>query len=287
MTDHPLYRSIPVLDSPASCFSLAGKVGLITGGAGKMGQAFVRILNAAGASVVIADLESSLESAAPVFGMPGAGPALAIPANVSKESEVKRVFSELDTRFGQIDFMIHNVMAKPKGYYASTFDYAMETWDSTVAGNLSSGFLCAREAARHMKKHGTKGSIVITSSIYGMVGPDQRIYENCSPRNNPYDPSGSLNAPASYSASKAGLIGLAKHLATLLGPDGIRVNVFVPGGVFDDQEEAFHKEYIRRVPLGRMGTFSDYSGAILFLVSEASRYMTGGSLVIDGGWTAW
>ena len=137
-----------------------------------------------------------------------------------------------------------------------------------------------------MKKKG-QGSIVIVSSIYGLVGPDQRIYRNCSPTNNPYGGSDSLNTPGSYAASKGGLIAFARYLAVLMGPDNIRVNVLTPGGVFDEQEEAFHQEYVQRTPLGRMAVWSDYSGAILFLVSDASRYMTGANLVVDGGWTAW
>ena len=131
------------------------------------------------------------------------------------------------------------------------------------------------------------GSIVLTASIYGIVGPDQRIYEDCTSAANIYDEQDPLNCPASYSASKAGIIGLARHFATSLGKEGIRVNVLTPGGVYDNQEDAFHNAYCHRTVLGRMADKTDYNGAILFLVSQASRYMTGANLVIDGGWTAW
>jgi len=253
-----------------------------------MGQAFVRILNAAGAILVVADLEDGLRAGAQAFKASStASPAMQIAANVSHQSDVDRIFAEINRNYGRLDFLVNNVLAKPKGYYADTESYSRETWDETIAGNLTSAFLCTREAARLMVEKHTRGSIVMTSSIYGISGPDQRIYEKCSPRDNPYDPGASLNAPASYSASKAGLIGLSKYFATLLGPARIRVNTLIPGGVFDNQEDAFHAEYVKRVPLGRMGVFTDYSGAILFLVSDASRYMTGSSLIVDGGWTAW
>jgi NAD(P)-dependent dehydrogenase (short-subunit alcohol dehydrogenase family) len=120
-----------------------------------------------------------------------------------------------------------------------------------------------------------------------MVGPDQRIYEGCSPTNNIYSTSESLNTPAVYSVTKGGLIAFTKYLATLFGHEKIRVNTLIPGGVFDDQEESFHRQYIKRTPLNRMAVWSDFNGAILFLVSDASRYMTGTDLIIDGGWTAW
>jgi NAD(P)-dependent dehydrogenase (short-subunit alcohol dehydrogenase family) len=120
-----------------------------------------------------------------------------------------------------------------------------------------------------------------------MVSPDQRIYRDCQPAKNPYGGEDPLSVPASYSASKGGLIAFARHLATLWAEDGIRVNVLIPGGVHDGQEESFHQEYIRRTPLGRMAVWSDFNGAILFLASDASRYMTGANLIVDGGWSAW
>jgi NAD(P)-dependent dehydrogenase (short-subunit alcohol dehydrogenase family) len=283
-----LYSGIQGLGTVQECFALNGRVGLISGGAGKMSQEFIMTLKSAGATVAIADLPASLERVSPIFAADASRrPDCAIPADVSQEHDVIAVFDRIRKEYGRLDFYIHNVMAKPAGYYKEPFSYSRKTWDEVIAGNLTSGFMCSREAARLMMENETRGSIVITSSIYGISAPDQRIYAGCNPANNQYDASSSLNAPASYSASKAGLVGLAKYFATLLGDKGIRVNTFVPGGVFDGQEEAFHNEYVRRVPLGRMGVFSDYCGPILFLVSDASRYMTGSTLVVDGGWTAW
>jgi NAD(P)-dependent dehydrogenase (short-subunit alcohol dehydrogenase family) len=282
------YDDLATLETPEACFSLVGRVGLITGGAGKMGQRFARVLNNAGATVVVADLQGAVDRAGPAFEpAKGKAPILAVPVDVSDDSGVASLFKLIAANFGRLDFLINNVMAKPKGYYADTFSYDRATWDATMAGNLTSAFLCTRAAAALMIEKRIGGSIVLTSSTYGISGPDQRIYAGCSPLNNPYDTSGSLNAPAVYSASKAGIVGLSRYFATLLGAHGIRVNTFVPGGVYDGQEESFHAEYVHRVPLGRMGSFDDYTGAILFLVGDASRYMTGSSLVVDGGWTAW
>ena len=128
--------------------------------------------------------------------------------------------------------------------------------------------------------------MVLTGSIYGVVGPDQRIYEGQSTPN-PYGEADPLSTPASYSTSKAGLLGLVRHLATLWGSRGVRVNMLTPGGIEDGQDEAFLKAYSARTPLGRMASWADYQGAILMLCSDASRYMTGANLVVDGGWTAW
>ena len=131
------------------------------------------------------------------------------------------------------------------------------------------------------------GSIVNTASTYGVVAPDQRIYDECKPEGNLYGGGYPLNIPGSYSASKGGVISFSRYLAVSLAEYNIRVNVLIPGGVFDGQENNFHQEYVKRTPLGRMAIWSDYNGAILFLVSEASWYMTGANLIIDGGWTSW
>ena len=281
------YTKIPELYKLDSIFDLTEKAAVIFGGSGKMGQQFAKTLGYAGARIVLADInaaenkvaaeKASAQSGAEIIGMK---------CDSGKEVQVKELFEKVKKRFGRIDILIYNVMAKPDGYYKPLKTYPVRTWDGVLHGNLTGAFLCCREAAKHMEKSGG-GSIVLTSSVYGLVGPDERIYKDCSPKKNIYGGSDPLNCPAAYSASKAGLIGLARHLAAAWGKHNIRVNVLVPGGVFDNQEESFHREYIKRTPLGRMAVWSDYNGAVLFLTSEASRYMTGATLVLDGGWTAW
>jgi NAD(P)-dependent dehydrogenase (short-subunit alcohol dehydrogenase family) len=262
-------------------------VGIIVGGAGKMGQQFATTLGYAGATIIIADVnrkkcnilaeEISLQTKSSVSGFE---------CNITDEKQIQKLFHEVYEKYKRIDFLIYNVMTKPDGYYKSNDEYTTKTWNEVLSGNLTGAFLCCREVAKYMKST-KRGTIVLTSSTYAIVGPDQSIYRDCSPAKNIYGDSDPLNCPASYSASKAGLIGLVRYFATLWGDINIRVNVLIPGGVYDGQEEPFHEKYIKRTPLGRMGVWSDYKGAILFLVSDASRYMTGALLVVDGGWTAW
>lgn len=281
------YNKIPELQRLHSLFDLKNKVAVIVGGAGKMGQQFASTLGFAGARVIIADVDKEKsDNLAKEISSRVKTVVKGFKCDVVKEKQVKELFKTVHDEYGQIDALIYNVMAKPGGYYKPFGQYQTTAWKKVLDGNLTGAFLCCREVADYMKLS-NGGSIVLTSSIYGVVGPDQRIYKGCSPAGNIYGDKEPLNCPASYSASKAGLLGLAKYLATLLGEYNIRVNLLTPGGVYDGQEEPFHNEYVNRTPLRRMAVWSDFNGAILFLVSDASRYMTGANLVVDGGWTAW
>lgn len=283
----PDYSKIPELYKVESIFNLTGKVAVIIGGAGKMGQQFAITLGYAGAKVVLSDVDArKCKAMAKEVATLTSTSVIGLKCDASKERQVQELFRKVHNTYGRTDVLIHNVMVKPDGYYRPLSQYPVRTWKSVLNGNMTGAFLCCQEAVNYMKKS-NGGSIVLTSSIYGIVGPDQRIYRGCSSEKNIYGGPDPLNCPAAYSASKAGLIGLARHLATSWGEFNIRVNVLVPGGVYDSQEESFHNEYVKRTPLGRMAVWSDYNGAILFLASDASRYMTGAILVIDGGWTAW
>lgn len=283
----PDYFKIKEFHKVESIFNLTGKVAVIIGGAGKMGKQFAITLGYAGAKVVLSDVDArKCKALAKEVEALTSTSVIGLKCDASKERQVQELFKKVHDTCGKIDILIYNVMAKPDGYYTPLNKYSLSTWKAVLDGNLTGAFLCCREAVNHMKKS-RGGSIVLTSSLYGIVGPDQRIYKGCSPKKNIYGGADPLNCPASYSASKAGLVGLARHLATLWGEFNIRVNVLVPGGVYDSQERSFHNEYAKRTPLGRMGVWSDYNGAILFLASDASRYMTGATLVIDGGWSAW
>ena len=282
------YDKLRTLDDPRDIFSLSDRVGVIMGGSGAMGRQFCKVLSRAGATIISADIDVGTERGEDLAGgeRDQADRVHLKRCDAGDEAQVKELFEWVSREYGRLDFLIFNVMGKPRGYYKSFEQYPGEVWDSVIGSNLTGAFFCCRQACRLMERAG-QGSIVLTSSIYGMVGPDHRIYEECSGDANPYTDGEALNTPAVYSTTKAGLIGLAKHLATLLGKKNIRVNVLVPGGVYDGQEQSFHDAYVRRTPLGRMGVWTDYNGAILFLASDASRYMTGAVLVIDGGWTAW
>ena len=279
------YQNIPPLDDPANMFRLDGRVGLIAGGGGNMGRQFALVLTRAGAEVALADANETLcrEAAEFVFDRTASLPFWA-GCDVSDEQAVANLFSLIEDRYGRLDFFIANVMAKPVGYYRPFEEYPVETFRKVHEANLTGTFICCREAVKIMAKN-NGGSIVITTSIYGLVAPDFRIYKDCSPVSNPYGGADPLTLPGAYASSKGGLLSLARYLAVLLAPKCIRVNTLTPGGVYDSQEAPFHQAYVDRTPLGRMAVWSDYNGAILFLTSQASRYMTGANLVMDGGWT--
>jgi NAD(P)-dependent dehydrogenase (short-subunit alcohol dehydrogenase family) len=267
------------------CFSLEGKSVVVFGGAGKMAASFSRTLlaarcrdlflvdrNASNARSVAAKLAAEYPGSK-VRGLAG---------RADVEPELDRICRTIQKDAGSVDVLIYAVMSKPADYYAPLPLYPRKTWDEAVAGNLSGAFLATRKLIPLMN---SSGSIIYISSTYGLVSPDFRIYEKV--KSNIYGGKYPLTLPAVYSASKAGLIGLAKYMAVYLAKKNIRVNAFVPGGVYDCQDENFYREYVKRTPLGRMAAWTDYHGPILFLASAASRYMTGQVLVVDGGFSAW
>jgi len=266
-------------------FDLEGKTVVIIGGAGKMGLNFANTLLNANCRVIISDVKNyKISDIQKKLGITSNENLSYMSCDVNDVNQIECMFKKIKDLIGTIDGLIYNVMSKPKGYYKSFEDYDIDTWDNVIRGNLTGAFFSSREASKYMKKN---ASIILTSSTYGLVGPDQRIYEELDHKTNIYGSRFPLNTPASYVASKAGIIGLVKYLATHLGKFNIRVNALIPGGVFDGQEQAFCERYIERTPLGRMANWSDYNGAIIFLISDASNYMTGANLIIDGGWTAW
>ena len=194
---------------------------------------------------------------------------------------VRRVSAER----GGVDILVNNAAIDPKfdrqhaGEHASSFEnYPLELWNESVAVNLTGMFLCAQAVAGPMLERGG-GVIVNVASTYGLVGPDQRIYERENGR--------TAYKPVSYAVTKSGVIGLTRYLATYWAGKNIRVNTLTPGGVFLDHDDEFVRLYSSRTPLGRMARRDEYCAALLFLVSDASSYMTGSNLVVDGGWTAW
>ena len=181
----------------------------------------------------------------------------------------------------KIDVLINNAHYLPREHPQrdSNFEeYPLDLWDETISKNLRGIFLCCREFGKHMAKQ-KSGNIVNVSSIYGITGPDQRIYGKSR-----------LNSPAFYSTTKGGLVNLTKYLAAYWNGKNIRVNTLTLGGVFDKKlhtDKNFIKKYSEKTMIGRMAKTSDYDGAILFLTSDSSSYMTGANLIVDGGWTSW
>jgi NAD(P)-dependent dehydrogenase (short-subunit alcohol dehydrogenase family) len=158
-------------------------------------------------------------------------------------------------------------------------DYPLDAWKAALEVNLTGMFLCCQAAVKPMLAHGKKGSIINICSTYGLVAPDQRIYQR--------DGQQTSYKPVYYSVTKAGVLGLTRYLSAYYAGTEIRVNALTPGGVFNNHDEAFLKAYTARTVMGRMANKDEMNGALLFLASDASSYMTGSNLVVDGGWTAW
>ncbi|HVP91402.1 MAG TPA: SDR family oxidoreductase [Terriglobales bacterium] len=268
----------------ASPFEVEGRTILITGGAGLLGRAYARALARAGANVAIADIDlAAAEQAAQALDTRRV---CALPLDVTEPSSVSAAISETVGRFGAIDGLVNNAASDPKfdpshaGAHTAPFEsFPLELWNRELAVNLTGSFLCAQSAGRVMRDRG-RGTIVNISSIYGLVGPDQRLYEEAGggPRK---------TKPVTYSVSKSAVIGLTRYLAAYWAGTGIRVNTLVLGGVENGHDPGFLERYGSRNPLGRMAQADEYCGALMFLLSDASSYMTGADLIVDGGWTAW
>jgi NAD(P)-dependent dehydrogenase (short-subunit alcohol dehydrogenase family) len=261
-------------------FSVADRVVAITGGSGQLGRRFTAALLERGARVVILDL------APPKDARLGKERGLLyLKADVTRRDSLEAAFEAIADAWGAPHALINNAaLDSPPGSPASENgpfeDYPLESWARAMDVNLTGAFLACQVFGGAMAKAG-RGSIINVSSIYGVVSPDQRIYE--------YRRSGgdTFFKPVAYSASKSGLLNLTRYLSTYWAPRGVRVNTLTLGGVFNDQDQRFLEGYCARVPLGRMADEREYEGPVLFLCSDASSYMTGSNLVVDGGWTAW
>jgi len=265
-------------------FNLDGRVAVVTGGAGLLGSGFCRTLADAGAAVVVADKNKN-EAEKLAAEISQTGKALVVEVDVTQAESVRAMAAAAKDAFGRLDVLVCSAALDPKfdphlgGSYEQDFEhYPLESWRQALDVNLSGAFLSAQAAAPLMLEQGG-GVMVMIASIYGMAGPDQRIYRH------PEKPR--QFKPADYSASKAGLLGLTRYLAAYYAGRNIRVNALSPGGVFNDHDDFFNKEYSARTMLGRMADKDEMNAALLFLASDASSYMTGANLVVDGGWTAW
>lgn len=266
-------------------FNLEGKTIVLAGGAGQIGFAMALALADAGAVVAIADIDSDM--AYQKIGLINDGDLksrlIVYKIDVSSKSEVIELFKKIDIELGNIYGLVNCFHFKgntrkldtTSNFFAGFEDYPEEAWDLVHNINLKGTFLMAQAAIPYFKKKNI-GVIVNISSTYGNVSPNKNIYGNSG-----------INAPVAYSSSKAGIINLTRYIATHMAENGIRANVLSPGGVFNNQSEDFLKNYQALTPLNRMSTAEDYQGAILFLMSDASSYMTGANLIVDGGWTAW
>jgi NAD(P)-dependent dehydrogenase (short-subunit alcohol dehydrogenase family) len=271
-------------------FDLTGRVAIVTGGAGLLGMQHARAIADAGGHVVIADLSADQSAGCARELTDASGiDALGVGVDITVKDHVERMARLVVERFGRIDILINNAALTVKGggesapgYFAKFEDYPLELWEKALQVNLTGTFLCCQAVGKQMVAQ-QRGVILNIASDVGTISPDHRIYEGVkSPHTG--EP---FNTPAAYATTKAAVINLTRYLATYWAKDGIRVNALSPGGVFASHDPVFVRNLTERIPLGRMANADEYQGAVLFLISDASSYMTGANLIVDGGRTAW
>ncbi len=258
----------------AQLFNLKGKVAVVTGGAGMLGGEFMSILQGAGAIAVSIDMR-----------LPTDATRKGVVANITQKGEVINAFDAIEKEHGTPTILINAAGRdiRPDADIRETGpfeDYPEESWDAVIDSHLKGALFVSQEFIRRNKKEKLGGSIVNISSHYGVVSPDQSVYEYRRQGGEPF------YKPVAYSVAKSGMLNFTRWLAEYGAPLGIRVNTLVPGGVENKQDEVFMAEYAKRTMLRRMAQKNEYNGAVLFLVSDASSYMTGSTLIVDGGWTA-
>ncbi|MBI5563111.1 MAG: SDR family oxidoreductase [Deltaproteobacteria bacterium] len=264
-------------------FSLKDRVAVVTGGAGILGSLYCLRLAEAGAQVVAADIDAGrCDKLASEITTSTGIEAVGLSVDLSNEASVKAWAKRILDKYGHVDVLVNNAATKSPGFFAPLDKFKVEDWNRVMAVNVTGIFLAVRELGPSMAERG-KGSIVNISSIYGVAAPDQRIYEGSW-----YEElGGAINTPLIYSATKVAVIAMTKYLAAYWGAKGVRTNTLTPGGVSSGQNSVFAEKYSARVPMGRMALPEEMAGALLFLASDASSYVNGQNIIVDGGLTAW
>ncbi|MBT8392811.1 MAG: SDR family oxidoreductase [Ignavibacteria bacterium] len=264
-------------------FSLKDKVAIVTGALGLIGKHHCHALAEAGASVVVCDLD---EVECADFASSLSVLSLGIGADITDKKSVIKLKEKVLSNYGRIDILVNNAAINDKfedpqtALEESKFEnYPLERFQKSLDVNVTGMFLCSQVIGSEMAER-KSGSIINVASTYGIVAPDQSIYKNEKGEQTFYK-------SAAYPVTKGAVISFTKFLAAYWGNKGVRVNTLSPGGVLDNQDEFFLKNYKTRTPLGKMAYPTDYKGAIVFLASDGSSYMTGANLIVDGGWTAW
>jgi len=266
-------------------FGLRGKTALVTGGAGMLGSLFCKGLAEFGANIAIVDInEDKAQLLAKAISSELNVTAIGYGCNVADPGSVEKTISDVVKDFGCINILHNNAAWKSDNleeFFAPFEDYGLDQWRKIMSVNLDGMFLVAQAVGKQMLIQENGGSIVQTASIYGLMAPDHRIYEGSNYLGR------KINTPAVYSCSKAAVIGLTKYLATYWAKNNIRVNTLTPGGVQSGQNDEFRRRYSDRVPLGRMANPSEMIGALIYLASDASSYVTGQNIIVDGGLNCW
>jgi len=266
-------------------FSLRGKTAIVTGAVGLLGREHCLALGEAGANVVATDLDAAACEALARDLEAADVRAIGVAADITQKADLERLRERAIDRFGAIEVLVNNAAVDDKfdagaDLDASRFEeYSLDRWRRSLDVNVTGTFLCCQVLGREMVQRGG-GSIVNVASTYGVVSPDQGLYRDAQGEQ-------LFFKSAAYPVSKSAVIALSRYLATYWGRAGVRVNTLSPGGVEAEQDPRFIENYSRRTPIGRMARRDEYRGALVFLASEASSYLTGFNLVVDGGWTAW
>ena len=269
-------------------FSLKDRVAIITGGAGLLGTKHAEIIAEAGGTPVLIDLPGSnpvgrAESISAQF----ATPALGLTGDITSLAQLEEMRDSVLARFGRIDILINNAANNPKmekgagKEFSRLEDFPLEVWEADLRVGLTGAFLCCRVFGSEMARQG-RGVILNIASDLVVIAPDQRLYRV------PGKPESSQPVkPVTYSVVKSGLVGLTRYLATYWHESGVRANAMSPGGVYNGQPDEFVARLSQLIPMARMAHADEYKGAVLFLCSDASSYMTGTNLIIDGGRSTW
>ncbi len=237
---------------------------------------YARTLAEHGADIILVDVDQErCNRCAEEISKASGRRAIGVRCDVADSEDVQSAVRRSDEAFGRIDILVNNAAAQPPGFCAPFEEYPIEVWNRVMAVNLTGPFLMARAVAPLLLRQ-KSGSVINICSTYGVVGPNQHLYDGSA-----------FNTPAVYSTSKAGILGLTRYLATYWAEKGIRVNSITPGGMFRGHKDPFLANYCARVPMARMGHEDELRGAIIYLASDASSYVTGHNLVVDGGWTTW
>ncbi|MEA5048043.1 MAG: SDR family oxidoreductase [Eubacteriales bacterium] len=271
-------------------FSVEQKICIVTGGLGQLGSQFAKELLSRGARVAIFSRRIKQDKIDAVFSNEqlGGGNLSFHEVDITNKATIHRALDEIERAWGTPDVLINNAgidtqPSAPPEVSGPFENFPEEVFREVVDVNLVGTFLCCQAVGARMVAAGKGGSIINIGSIYGMVSPVQDIYAYKKELTGvPFI------KPVAYSAAKSGIYNLTRYLATYWGKAGIRVNTLTPSGVWRETQDArFQQNYCNRIPIGRMAKESEYNGAIVFLASDASTYMTGSNVIMDGGWTAW
>jgi NAD(P)-dependent dehydrogenase (short-subunit alcohol dehydrogenase family) len=270
-------------------FDLTNRVAIITGGAGLLGQKHAEIIASQGGKPILVDLaDAEPEKKAEKIAQKYKNQVFGITADITKPEQIHRMLEQVISQCNGVDILINNAANNPKveaGTDSQTWsrleNFPISVWEADIAVGLTGAFLCSQIIGSELARR-KKGVIINVASDLSVIAPDQRLYERAELPDYQQPVK-----PVTYSVIKTGLIGLTRYLATYWAKSGVRVNAISPGGIYNNQPDEFVQRLSNLIPIGRMANIDEYQGAILFLCSDASSYMTGFNLVIDGGRSCW